>query len=226
MGIIVGKKPIVENGLIFYIDAGDKNSHPRSGTTWYDIMGYSNVTLDADCTWSALHGGCIDFDGNSNGGTFTHPNLGTDSWTIEVWVAPSDNFYDWITFLCATRGFNGYNLGTDGGRDLVYHDMGPEGNSRKLEADEATPASGMHLHTYTRDSDNSGAMVGYVDATQVDTGASTIDISAPEGYIGRLNNGAEDLNGRIACIRMYKGVALSQAQVTQNFNAQRERFGL
>ena len=112
------------------------------------------------------------------------------------------------------------------GRDLVYYDQGPQGGGRKLEANLVSPTSGMHLHTYTRDSDNSGAMVGYVDATQVDTGASTIDISAPEGYIGRLNNGAEDLNGRIACIRMYKGVALSQAQVTQNFNAQRERFGL
>ena len=226
MGINYGPPPIITDNLIFYIDAADLHSHPRSGTTWYDIMGNSNVTLDSDCTWSALHGGCIDFDGNSGGGTFTHPNLGTDSWTIEVWVDPSDNYYNWITFVCNTRGGNGYNLGTDSGRDLVYYDQGPQGGGRKLEANLVSPTSGMHLHTYTRDSDNSGAMVGYVDATQVDTGTSTANLSDSSGFIGRLNNGAEDLNGRIACIRMYKGLALSQAQVTHNFNAQRARFGV
>ena len=34
------------------------------------------------------------------------------------------------------------------------------------------------------------------------------------------------MNGRIACIRMYKGLVLTQEQVTQNFNGQKDRFGL
>ena len=46
------------------------------------------------------------------------------------------------------------------------------------------------------------------------------------GHLAQLNSGAEDMNGRIACIRMYKGSALTQEQVTQNFNAQKDRFGL
>ena len=222
---------IITEGLCMNLDAGDVESYV-SGTLWKDTSDFSvttmshDVTLDTDCTFSPLHGGCIDFDGSSNGGTFTHPNFGTDSWTIEIWVDPSDNFYNWITFLCATRGFNGYNLGTDGGRDLVYHDMGPEGNSRKLEADEATPSSGIHMHSYTRDSDNGGAMVGYVDGTAVATGTTTIDLSATSGFMARLNNGAEDMNGRIACVRMYKGKAFTQEEVMHNFNALRGRMGV
>ena len=221
-----GGTDIITDKLIFCLDAADYHSYPGSGTTWTDLIGGVNVTLSGNCSFSELHGGCIDFDGTNDFGTFTHPALGTESFTIEVWVDPSDNYYNYITFLCTTRGSSGYSVGTDGGRDLIYYDQGPQGANRHLEANFASPTSGMHLHTYTRDSDNSGAMVGYVDATQVDTGTSTADLSDSSGFIGRLNNGAEDLNGRIACIRMYKGLALSQAQVTHNFNAQRASFGV
>jgi len=33
-------------------------------------------------------------------------------------------------------------------------------------------------------------------------------------------------NGRIAAVHIYKGLGLSQAQVTQNYNAMKSRFGL
>ncbi len=172
-----GGTDIITDKLIFCLDAADYHSYPGSGTTWTDLIGGVNVTLSGNCSFSELHGGCIDFDGTNDFGTFTHPALGTESFTIEVWVDPSDNYYNYITFLCTTRGGNGYSVGTDGGRDLIYYDQGPQGNSRKLEANLASPTSGMHLHTYTRDSDNSGAMVGYVDAVQKDTGTSTINLT-------------------------------------------------
>ena len=69
-------------------------------------------------------------------------------------------------------------------------------------------------------------MVGYVDAVQKDTGTSTINLTDTSGHIAQLNNGAEDMNGRIGCIRIYKGIAFTQDQVTHNFNAQRDRMGV
>ncbi len=221
-----GALPIITDRLIFCLDAADYHSYPRSGTTWTDLIGGVNVTLSGNCSFSELHGGCIDFDGTNDFGTFTHPALGTESFTIEIWVDPSDNYYNYITFLCTTRGSSGYSVGTDGGRDLIYYDQGPQGANRHLESNEASPASGMHLHTFTRDSDNSGAMVGYVDAVQKDTGTSTINLTDTSGHIAQLNNGSEDMNGRIGCIRIYKGLAMTQDQVTHNFNAQRVRFGV
>ena len=221
-----GGPDIITDGLIFCLDAASKNSYPGSGATWTDLIGGVNVTLSGNCSFSELHGGCIDFDGTNDFGTFTHPALGTESFTIEVWVDPSDNYYNYITFLCTTRGSSGYSVGTDGGRDLIYYDQGPQGANRHLESNEASPTSGMHLHTFTRDSDNSGAMVGYVDAVQKDTGTSTINLTDTSGHIAQLNNGSEDMNGRIGCIRIYKGLAMTQDQVTFNFNAQRVRMGV
>ena len=69
-------------------------------------------------------------------------------------------------------------------------------------------------------------MVLYVGQVQLDTGTSTINLTDTSGHMSQLNNGGEDMNGRIACIRMYKGLAMTQEQVTQNFNTQKDRFGL
>jgi hypothetical protein len=33
-------------------------------------------------------------------------------------------------------------------------------------------------------------------------------------------------NGRVAIVQLYKGIALSNAQILQNFNALRGRFGV
>ena len=227
MGISIGPKPIITDNLIFYADAANPESMPRGGSTWTDIIGGVEISLQGDTPWwISKHGGCIDFDGTNDYGTFTHPVLGTESFTIELWVDPSDNYYNYITFMCTTRGSSGYSVGSDGGNDSLYYDQGPQGANRHLEANEGSPLSGMHLHTFTRDSDNSGAMVLYVDAVQLDTGTSTINLTDTSGHLAQLNSGAEDMNGRIACIRMYKGLALTQEQVTQNFNAQKDRFGL
>ena len=221
-----GGTDIITDKLIFCLDAASKNSYPGSGTTWTDLIGGVNVTLSGNCSFSELHGGCIDFDGSNDYGTFTHPALGTESFTLELWVDPSDNYYNYITFMCTTRGSSGYSVGSDGGNDALYYDQGPQGSNRHLEANEGSPLSGMHLHTFTRDSDNSGAMVLYVDAVQKDTGTSTINLTDTSGHLAQLNSGAEDMNGRIACIRIYKGVAFTQDQVTFNFNAQRVRMGV
>ena len=40
------------------------------------------------------------------------------------------------------------------------------------------------------------------------------------------NNAAEPLNGRVSDVMIYKGLGLSSAQVTQNFNALRGRYGV
>ena len=36
----------VTNGLIYSVDAGDENSYPGSGTTWFDLCGKNNTTIN------------------------------------------------------------------------------------------------------------------------------------------------------------------------------------
>ena len=128
MGISIGPKPIITDNLIFYADAANPESMPRGGSTWTDIIGGVEISLQGDTPWwISKHGGCIDFDGSNDYGTFTHPALGTESFTLEIWVDPSDNYYNYITFMCTTRGSSGYSIGSDAGNDALYYDQGPQG---------------------------------------------------------------------------------------------------
>jgi hypothetical protein len=56
--------PIVRDGLILELDAGNSNSYPGSGTTWTDISGYdNNSTLVNGPTFSSNNDGIIVLDG-------------------------------------------------------------------------------------------------------------------------------------------------------------------
>jgi hypothetical protein len=56
--------PIVTNGLVLALDAADRNSYPGSGTTWTDLSGNGNTgTLTNGPTYSSSNGGSIAFDG-------------------------------------------------------------------------------------------------------------------------------------------------------------------
>ena len=45
----------VTNGLIYSVDAGDENSYPGSGTTWFDLCGENNTTINGATPVSYTH---------------------------------------------------------------------------------------------------------------------------------------------------------------------------
>ncbi len=78
---------IVTDGLVLHLDAGNYNSYPIAGTTWYDLSGYrNNGTLVAGAVYSRDGGGSIVFDGTSDAVTSvtTIPPAGNVS--VFCWV--------------------------------------------------------------------------------------------------------------------------------------------
>ena len=71
---------------------------------------------------------------------------------------------------------------------------------------------------------NTGGIKMYLDGVLRDTGTATqIPTDTAQIKIGSGNGGSID--GQIGLLRVYEG-ELTQAQVTQNFNAQRSRFNV
>ena len=62
---------IVEDGLVFCLDAGSKRSYPGTGTTWTDTVGGDGGTLTNGPTFSSANGGCIVFDGANDNIVFS-----------------------------------------------------------------------------------------------------------------------------------------------------------
>ena len=219
-----GAPPIVTKNLVFYIDALDKASYPGSGNTWTDIMGGVEGTIYG-ATWNSS--GYFDFDGSNDYVAYTLPAMGTDSFTMDLWVK-QDTFTNWQTWVSTSRSSTGFNIGTDADGDVVWYD-----GARRLEADGVMDpnddGAGTNIWryiTYTRDASNSNAAVAYMDGVSVDTGTVSSNQTQTQGSVGALDRGNEWVNGQIALFRMYKGIAFTPAQVLQNFDAHRGRFGV
>lgn len=57
---------IVEDGLVFYVDAANEKSYPGSGTTWYDISGAGiEGTINESPTYSSDYQGRFTFNSSN-----------------------------------------------------------------------------------------------------------------------------------------------------------------
>jgi len=90
---------IVREGLIFYVDAAQNLSYPRSGLVWRDLtVNADNGTLINSNPFSALNKGSIQHNGIGDRAIFNNlpptPNL-----TVDIWVLPRglNNFFTPIT---------------------------------------------------------------------------------------------------------------------------------
>jgi len=100
---------IVQDGLFLYLDAGNVNSYPGSGTLWTDLTGNgNNGNLINGPTFSGVNGGTIVFDG-------TNDNIEMVN-TILLDTGIPKTFSFWV-----------YSLVSSGGRSLIS-DMGYGGD--------------------------------------------------------------------------------------------------
>ena len=82
---------VVTDGLVFYVDAGNADSYPGSGTTWSDLVGNSNgsmVNMDAT-NYSSTNGGLFSFDGSNERFDLSQNifnGLSNSGITVEAWV--------------------------------------------------------------------------------------------------------------------------------------------
>ena len=54
---------VVTDGLVACWDAGNRKSYPGAGTTWTDVAGGNNGTVENDASFDSDNMGSLDFDG-------------------------------------------------------------------------------------------------------------------------------------------------------------------
>ena len=219
MGFYRGPK-IVTDGLVFAVDAGSERSYPGSGTTTTSLVGSSTGTLSNGVAYVSGNGGSWDFDGVDDyiDTTFTLP---AGNRSMDFWV--------YYNTLSSTSG-GGYSLmgvQQSGGKYLYsgiqsngsgYSYAGNTGGSYSYTFSAAT---WYHI-TLTM---GSGTSRNYVNGEQVATKTYTSSsASTTEVMIGAINQ-QHEIDGLIPLTRVYNK-ELSATEVTQNFNAQKSRFGL
>ena len=95
MGVIGGNKSIITEGLHYYMDPGNSDAYPGTGTNVDSVSGPVPAgTLGASNVFSSDNGGIFNFDGStdylqvaSNGST---AGFNVNSYTICVWSKPTN----------------------------------------------------------------------------------------------------------------------------------------
>jgi hypothetical protein len=216
---------MITNGLIVALDAANVRSYPGSGTSWYDLSGTGNTgALTNGPTYNSGNLGYFSFDGSND-----YVNMGSlnlqQNWTLET-VCYMNNNSSFSIFgqggFATSQGL--HILYESGSRGMIY---GMYSNDNDYQ-NNYRPTTGQWYHwvfTYNHSS--------YAKQFYANTVLQTAPASVQNQYqgSGQFNVGAIyssaslPSNGRFAVVRMYNRV-LTSAEISQNFNSIRDRFGI
>ena len=218
--------PLVTEGLVLNLDAGNAASYPGSGTSWTDLSGNDrNGTLTGGPTYSSADGGSIVFDG-TNDFVQCSGSLTATAATFVIWMrrnGPQDDF-DGIIY---SRSANATGLSFFGTTNKISYTWNNAVNTYTWDSGLTIPDLTWCMIAVSVTSTAATAYLcqssGITSATNIVSHASTTldDIQLAQDDQGA----ARFFNGSIAIAQLYN-IALSAEQVSQNFRADRARFGV
>ena len=223
MGFYRGPNIVTDN-LTFAIDAGSARSYDGT-TTVTDLVGINNVTLSG-VTYQSINGGVFSYDGVDDQGT-AGDFFNYQAFTINLWVNPGSTQAQYANIIDNDHNGNrNWTLQQSSTSQNLYsfNVFGASYQNTVTGNFQLTAGDWVNL-TFTYD----GTRVrGYRDGVLFATGGSlgtTINYSAQDFHIGRWGGGGRYWEGEYGPLYCYNA-ALTAAQILQNFNAQKSRFGL
>jgi hypothetical protein len=218
------------NGLVLALDAGNTKSYPGSGTAWTDLSGGGNTgTLTNGPTYNSSNGGSIVFDGSNDYVGLAGTNLSLNQMTISSWNFSSNYTQNGFMFEKTTNGSvnTQYSLFYNGDNTIYYRTYGLS----TLDLTVNTTTAGVVNNQWnnvvaTFDGTNKRIYAnGVLRATSTSLTGTVTQNTTGAAFIGIYGGGGYPFNGRIAQTQIYNR-ALTAAEVSQNFNALRGRFGI
>ncbi len=227
---------IVRFGLVLDLDAGNPLSYAGAGTTWYDVSGNSfNATLINSPTYSSDNGGVLNWASASSQYATVSMNstLRVANISEEVWVYLSGT---------ADQIFIGSQYGTSSNNSFALwiqsgtFSFGVNTGGTFYYTTSSAPSTGTWYHlVHTYNGTTQYLYINGVLTTTFNSSASgniSYDTNNTLLAIGADFNGSGYnvgptgyVNGKMPVARIYN-IALSAAQVLQNYNATKGRFGL
>lgn len=222
---------IVTSGLVMHLDAGNAASYPGTGSTWTDLSGNgNNATLVNAPIYSSTNGGQIAFNGSTQFATM--PRSVADSFSLELWInttssggSSSGEWWNGLAILDADVSGSGNDFGLAIGAGRLMFGTGNPDSTLKTTS---TYNSGSWMQIVATRNNTTGARQIFVNGALVvsDTASTQSLNAATQMALARFQSASVGfLACNVAIVRACN-IAFSADQVTQNFNANRGRFGL
>ena len=221
--------PVYNNGLVLNLDAGNANSYPGTGTTWFDLASGNNGTLTNGPTYDTANGGSLSFSTNKyvtipTGDSY---NFGTSDFTIEGWVnfnsitGPNDQIF--------VSKFTSWTSNLDFVFRFSFATPRITFLAGDLSAISLQNSYNITINTWYNYcvSRVSGVTTLYLNgiAQSSHTGSVNIPNDKTDIRLGYAQDNSEPLNGRMSGFKVYNR-GLSSTEILNNFNSTRGRFGL
>ena len=225
MGLIIKSNQIISDGLALNLDAGNLASYMGTGTTWKDLSGNSTDATLSNVTYNSS-GSYFEFNGTSSFVNFT-ANIGSPSIvTVEMWVKT-------IAFGGMLFGFNMYDAWTNGS-NLGYNTA--SGDQYGIPSSQVTALGILNKWKHLVFVMNQGTTVGnkiYVNGVNQIMSLSSSTASVPNATfnsgVGRISSWSFNtgylMNMQLGNFKVYKR-ELNQQEISDNFEAEKLRFGL
>ena len=222
---------IVYSGLVLHLDAANSRSYPGTGTTWTDLtQNGNNGTLINNPTYLSSNNGYFTFNGTNNHISVAD-NASLDisgDKTLMCWVYLSSDTSCGIVGKSETTAFGmalGYGWNSNGFMALAWNSSNTPFVAKDASRD-------LNKWNFLVARQNGGTR--YIDvydslgtrSSSNAAGTHTWNNNFPF-MIGNANNGANSVpaNTRIGTVLAYNR-SLSDAEIAQNYNAFKGRYGL
>ena len=234
-GVTVVDNSPITSGLVLWYDPSNPASYPGSGTTVTDLSGNSRNGTMSNITYTSPY---FAYNGTNSQVSIADNALlepGSGSWTIEAWVNQNASGNDVVLGKFDPGGGAqdvSYSIRTTNTSYYAQWGSG-SGSGSTLYVNSTTFIGTLNTWyqlvyvftngaTKTLETFVNGASIGTVSHSLAGILNTTANL-----YLGSYNNGeyAQWFDGKIGITRLYN-TALSSAEVLQNYNADRAKYGL
>jgi hypothetical protein len=223
---LLNETQFVKTNLTYLWDAGLTSSYPGSGNSWYEWKDSSarTATLTNGPYYSTVGGGSIYFDGSNDYAEIPTFTLGSPPWSVSFWIKTTDT--DQSGLYSHWSGGPVYNgFGINGGyMQYVYYN-----NAGWNYSPNSTTYIATNNWVYLTYSTGAGASQ---DFTFYTNGVAAGTFTPTSNGIGGGNMGSFGVywswgyyNGYLAHVSQHN-TQLTTAQILQNYNSTRQRFGV
>jgi hypothetical protein len=231
--------PLVTDGLVMALDAGNLISYPASGVTAYSLTGSYVGVLNNGTAFDRGFGGVFDFDGADDFIQIPYDSywdsnvFGTaTNFTISCWYKP-DLFMNWDTMIqkySTTVGgwfsaAEGAAIWSDANGFIAVFASGVASNPAGSVVSISYAASTLKWYHLCFTGDGT-TLRFYVDGIQRGTAlVASRTVAVTTSSNGPTFGRRDFMNGRMGPTHFYTR-ALTASEVDQNYNAAKWRFGL
>jgi hypothetical protein len=220
---------IVSNGLVLALDAGDRNSYPGSGTTWTDLSGNgNNATLTNGPTFSSSNGGAIVYDGIDDYSINTLSAGFTQGMTVISVAKSTNSTWNSIAGLGSARYANGYIIhNNQGDTSTTFYLLDSSGAYTGLNSVTPTNIQNFNFYGLTTDSSTHKIYLNGYETFTTTVSISRTNTGSPQSnYLGLDSTIAGRYTAEQVAIHLIYNKSLTAAEMAQNYNALKSRFGL